>query len=168
MPEPTPAPPAAAGGVRCLVCGRTADATSSQLRRYSVTGFPRCCGEAMVPRPGPGSTDETAAGMEKRLGPRRPARPRCQLEFRRGATGLGPNLGVELVDVSEDGLCVHIKESVVPGDEVEVAVGRPLGGKLHRRRARVGWCRPAWGSGFLVEVVFARRLTLIELNEIAQ
>jgi hypothetical protein len=100
--------------------------------------------------------------------PKRLARHGVQLEFRRGASGLGPNLGLELVDVSEDGLCVHIKESVAPGDEVEVAVGRPLGGKLHKRHGRVRWCRPAWGTGFLVEVHLARRLLLIELNEVAQ
>lgn len=170
MPEPSPALPVPVGtpGVRCLVCGRTSDVTGSQFLRYSRKGFPWCCGEAMAPRPTPGASTDSAAGVEKRFCPRRPARHGAQLEFRRGATGLGPDLGIELVDASEDGACVHLKESVTPGDEVEVAVGRPLGGKLHRRRAHVRWCRSAWGAGFLVEVVFARRLSLVELNEIAQ
>lgn len=170
MPELTPSPPAPVGApaVRCLVCGRAADVTSSQLLRFSRNGFPWCCGAAMSTRPLGGSSTDSDAGVGKRLCPRRPARHGAQVEFRRGATGLGQDLAIELVDVSEDGACVHLKESVTPGDEVEVAVGRPLGGKLHRRRARVRWCRSAWGAGFLVEVVFARRLTLIELNEIAQ
>jgi hypothetical protein len=102
--------------------------------------------------------------MPKRLGQRHPAR----IEFRRGAAGPGPDLGVELGDVSDDGPSVPIKESVAPGEEVEAAVGRPLGGKLHRRRARVRWCRPAWGAGFLVEVVFTPELSIIEVSEIAQ
>jgi hypothetical protein len=167
MPEVTPV---AAPVVRCQVCGRSADCTSSQLLRYSRNGFPWCCGEAMVSRPTGGSTADSAsaAGVERRMCPKRLARHGGQLEFRRGASGLGPNLGLELVDVSEDGLCVHIKESVAPGDEVEVAVGRPLGGKLHKRHGRVRWCRPAWGTGFLVEVHLARRLSVIELNEVAQ
>jgi len=166
MPEVTPA---AVPVVRCQVCGRSADCTSSQLLRYSRNGFPWCCGEAMVPSPLGGSTADAAslAGVPKRICQKRPARHGAQFEFRRGASGLGPNLGLELVDVSEDGLCVHMKESVAPGDEVEVAVGRPLGGKLHKRLARVRWCRPAWGTGFLVEVVFSRRLTLAELHEVA-
>jgi PilZ domain len=169
MPEPTPAPPAtvAACGVRCLICGRTNDCTTSQFLRYNREGFPWCCGEAMSARPTEGSKDE-GLGVEKRICLRHPALPRAQLEFRRGVSGLGPNLGVELVDASEDGLTVHIKESVAVGDEVEVAVGRPLGGKLHKRRARVRWCRAAWKSGFLVEVVLTRRLSVVELNEVAQ
>lgn len=165
MPDVTSA---AAPVVRCQVCGRTTDCTSSQLLRYSRNGFPGCCGEAMVPRPIGVSTADSAtvSGVPKRLCPKRPARHGAEIEFR-GASGLGPNHALELVDVSEDGLCAHIKESAAPGDEVEVAVGRPLGGKLHKRHGRVRWCRPAWGSGFLVEVVFSRRLTLVELNEVA-
>jgi hypothetical protein len=118
-----------------------------------------------------GSTDDSAAagaGVPRRLCRKRSARQGAQLQFHRGLSGLGQNLGLELVDVSEDGLCAHIKESVPPGDEVEVAVGRPLGGKLHKRHARVRWCRPAWGAGFLVEVHFSRRLSLVELSEVAQ
>lgn len=163
------ASPAAASAVRCLQCGRTADCTSEQLLQYAGNGFPRCCGEAMVTWPPPGSLGDSAPGegAAKRLCPKRPPRHGAQLEFRRGSSGLGPNLGLELVDVSEDGLCAHVKESVPPGAEVEVAVGRPLGGKLHRRYGRVRWCRRAWGAGFLIEVVFGRRLTLVELNEVA-
>lgn len=170
MPELTPAPPASVPGaaLRCRVCGRTSDCTASQFLRFSRKGFPWCCGEAMSPRPTADGSGEVPAHVPKRLGQRHPARPRAQLEVRRGTTGLGPDLGVELVDVSDDGLCVHIKESVAPGEEVEVAVGRPLGGKLHKRHARVRWCRPAWGTGFLVEVVFAPRLSIIEVSEIAQ
>ena len=172
-PAPAASPPDAVPtvprpGVVCLTCGRTADCSSSQFLRFSRGGFPWCCGEAMAPRPRPGAATDSAAGVEKRLGHRRAARPKAEVEFRRGMTGLGANLASELVDVSEDGLCIHIKESVPPGDEVEVAVGRPLGGKLHKRHARVRWCRPAWGSGFLVEVVFAQRLSIVEINEIAQ
>lgn len=168
MTDTTPAPAAPPPGVRCLTCGRTADCSSSQFLRYARKGFPWCCGEAMAPRPRPGAATDSAAGVDKRLGHRRPARPRAEVEFRRGLSGLGPNLAEELVDVSDDGLCVHLKESVAPGEEVEVAVGRPLGGKLHRRHARVRWCRAAWGAGFLVEVVYSRRLTTVEVNEVAQ
>jgi hypothetical protein len=122
----------------------------------------------MSPRPLPGSSFDGGAGIGKRVGRRHPARHGAQVEFRRGATGLGPDLAVGLVDVSDDGVCVHIKESVAAGDEVEVGVGRPLGGKLHRRRARVRWCRSAWGTGFLVEAVFAPKLSIVEVSEIAE
>jgi len=141
--------PVTTTAVRCLLCGRTADCSSSQFLRYSRNGFPWCCGEAMTAWPPPGSPGDSSpgAGVDKRLFPKRPARHGARLGFRRGSSGFGPDLGVELVDVSEDGLCAHTKESVPPGDEVEVAVGRPLGGRLHRRHARVRWCRPAWVRG---------------------
>src|SRR5205085_1678617 len=165
MPE-LPVAAFAAPALRCPVCGRTHDVTQSQFLQYARKGYPWCCGQPMAPAPLPGSSCDSGSPVEKRLGPRKPARHGAQLEFRRGLSGLGPNLGVELVDVSEDGLCVHLKESVNPGDEVEVAVGRPLGGKLHKRHARVRWCRPGWGNGFLVEVVFAKKLSIVEMAEI--
>ncbi len=166
MPELPPAP-AAGPALRCMVCGRTNDVTNSTFLKFARNGYPWCCGEAMVPLPLPGSSCDSGSAVQKRLCLRKPARHGAQLEFRRGLSGLGPNLGVELVDVSEDGLCLHVKESVNPGDEVEVAVGRPLGGKLHKRHARVRWCRAAWGAGFLVEVVFAKKLSIVEVAEVA-
>jgi hypothetical protein len=122
----------------------------------------------MSARPASHASGEVPAHLPNRLGWRPPAQPGAPLEFRRSAPGLGPDIGVELVDVSDDGLGVHIKESVAAGDEIEVGVGRPLGGKLHRRRARVRWCRSAWGTGFLVEAVFAPKLSIVEVSEIAQ
>jgi hypothetical protein len=106
--------------------------------------------------------------IDKRIGHRRLALNGAQLEFRRGSLGLGADLAVALIDVSDDGFCVHLKEPVAPGDEAEVAVGRPLGGKLIKRIARVAWCRPAWGKGFLVEVVLSRRLNLAQVKELVQ
>lgn len=91
-----------------------------------------------------------------------------QLEFRRGSLGLGSDLAVELIDVSDDGLCVLLKEPVAPGEEAEVAIGRPMGGKLTKRIVRVAWCRPGWRKGFLVEVVMSRRLSHVQVNELVQ
>ena len=150
MPELTPAPPARAPavsrGLQCSACGRTTDCTTSQLIRFSRKGFPWCCGEVMAIRSDPGTGRVPEIVTEKRLGQRRPALHGAQVELRRGALGLGPSLAVALVDVSDDGLCVHLKEPVAPGEEVEVALGRPLGGKLHKRRGRVRWCRAGWWS----------------------
>ena len=94
--------------------------------------------------------------------------PGAMAEFRRGALGLGPDLAVTLMDVSEDGVCVHLREPVAPGEDAEVMLSRPLGGKPLKRRATILWCRPAWGRGNLVEVLFARRLSHAELSTLAQ
>ena len=160
-------PPAApSAGVHCPACGRNKDCTTSQLLRYSRKGLPWCCGNVMQTR------GELALPIgnvaDKRLGRRRMALKGAQIEFRRGTLGFGADLAVALVDVSDDGLCVHIKEAVAPGEEVEVVVCRPLGGKPIKRTGRVAWCRPGWGRGFLAEVVIMKRFTQPQLNEVAQ
>jgi PilZ domain len=164
--EATPPPPKASRGVHCPACGRAKDCTISQLTRYNRKGLPWCCGEVMRIH-GDGAVP-TAGPQEKRIGQRRLALKGAQLEFRRGSLGLGADLAVEVIDISDDGLCVHLKEPMAPGEEAEVGVGRPLGGKLIKRIARVVWCRPAWGKGFLVEVVFSRRLSHLQVNDLVQ
>src|SRR3954462_1541959 len=96
MPELTPVAPApvAGPGLGCQLCDRTSECTASEFLRFSGKGFPWCCGAAMPPRPLPGSSFDGGAGTGKQPGKRRPARHGSLVEFRRGATGLGPDIGV--------------------------------------------------------------------------
>jgi PilZ domain len=102
---------------------------------------------------------------DQRLTRRRQARSGAKVEFRRGTMGLGRDLAVSLIDVSEDGLRVRLTAEVKPGEEAELLVSRPGGGKALKTAAEVRWCMPAGDGTFLVGVRFRKRLAYRELTE---
>lgn len=53
---------------------------------------------------------------------RKPPRGKVTIECRKGVTGLGPNLGVALWDVSQTGACVVTKPGIALKDEVELVI----------------------------------------------
>jgi hypothetical protein len=87
-----------------------------------------------------------------------------RVEVRRGPLGIGPNLAVRLVEVSEAGARVRLKLPVAVGEEFEVTFWPrarlgPIGGP-----AVVRWCRPSRPGTFVAGVRFRRRLTEAELR----
>ncbi len=60
-------------------------------------------------------TEPASPGRNRRLAQRRPAKHRVKIVCRRGALDLGPNLAVSLLDVSETGARLIVKEAVQPG-----------------------------------------------------
>ena len=103
---------------------------------------------------------------EHRLCRRRNARTGVRLEYRRGLLGLGNNLAVALVDASEDGLRVRLKVEVKPGEEGEVLLGRPGGGKPLKSEVEVRWCTPAGDGTFLAGLRLRRRLPYRDLSDL--
>jgi hypothetical protein len=102
-----------------------------------------------------------------RISRRRPVTRRVGVILRKGALGLGPNLALNLIDVSEDGLGVRIKSALAAGDEVEVELSPPGVRKPYKRVGEVRWCRKADDETFLIGVRLQKRLTFTELNELA-
>jgi hypothetical protein len=37
-----------AGILRCFACGRSIDCSRTDMLRYAVSGWPRCCGEVLT------------------------------------------------------------------------------------------------------------------------
>jgi hypothetical protein len=103
---------------------------------------------------------------EQRLTRRRQARPGARVEYRRGLLGLGRDLAMALVDVSEDGLRLRLREQVKPGDEAELLISRPGGGKVMKAEAEVRWCSAAGDGTFLTGVRLRRRLAYRELTDL--
>lgn len=165
MPDSFPSP---ARRLTCAICGRAEDCTSDDVLRLSREGWPRCCGGAMLLLDAPApAAPASVSGREKRLGRRRPARSGARVQFRRGALGLGPDLAVGLLDVSEDGARVRLKGAVDPGSEAEVLLARPGGGKPIKGMCEVRWCRPD-GDGFLAGLRLRRRLSHADLLDLAR
>jgi hypothetical protein len=99
---------------------------------------------------------------DRRLSRRLPAKDGAKVEVRTGALGLGPDLALGLVDVSEQGACVRVKSRLVRGAEVEVKLTGVGRGKAVAGPATVCWCRAAEGC-HLVGLKLSRRLAYREL-----
>jgi hypothetical protein len=105
---------------------------------------------------------------ERRAVARKLASSYARVECRKGALGLGPDLTVACVDISEAGIGLSLKESLEPGQEVELrftASGftRPL-----KRLARVVWCAAAEEGGWRVGLQFDRNLSYVELQHLTK
>lgn len=154
-------PPAAASEGRvlqCATCGRTDRPTAEQLHDLARFGWPECCGKVMALTAEPAA----APGKERRGGSRRPAKPGVRAEIRRGCLGMGPDVGLALLDASADGLRVRLREPVRAGEETEIHLHPPDGPAI-QTRGRIIWCRPAGGWAFLAGVRLRRRLTAEEV-----
>ena len=63
---------------------------------------------------------------EKRRQIRRHVRNVAEVTCRKGTLGVGPNLAIRILDISEDGIRLLVKQPVNPGDELEVCF-TPIG-----------------------------------------
>ncbi len=82
---------------------------------------------------------------------------------RKGTLGLGPNRGVRVFNISEDGIELLVSEAMEKGDEIEVSL-TPLGvSKAIVRLAIVVWCSPHEGDQFLVGAKFFAPLTYTDM-----
>lgn len=157
--------------LRCFLCGRTESHSADQLRLMARTRWPECCGEPMplaVSEPDPVAIPVAEPVPERRAARRRLARSGVRAELRRGILGMGPNLAVGLVELSETGARLRLKTTVQAGEEVEVALWPPVGLRSLRGPATVRWGRPARDGTYLVGVRFRRRLAASDMAHLAE
>jgi hypothetical protein len=86
----------------------------------------------------------------------------------RGPLGLGANVAVSVLDVSENGARLVVKEAFQRGEEMEVN----LEGLVHRRPirklAKVVWCMPTAKDRWSVGVQFEGHLRYTDLNDLTR
>ena len=75
-----------------------------------------------------------------------------------GKFGLGPNVGVSVLDVSETGIRLIVKEALPVGSEVEIGLKSPADRKPTPMPAEVVWCVPTADGNFCVGARFGRPL----------
>jgi hypothetical protein len=98
----------------------------------------------------------------------RPPRRHLGVVCRRGTTGLGPNLGVGLVDLTVDRLKLRLTTPVPVGEDLEVELIPPGSGKPLKFRGQVVTCRPsADGKTSVAKLLLRHRLTFQQLAELA-
>jgi hypothetical protein len=104
----------------------------------------------------------------RRLTPRRRAKNSSRVTCIKGALGLGANLGVKLLDVSETGARLVVKEALNPGQEVELNLEAPGGGRPVRLPAEVIWSVPTADGQHCVGTSFHKRLSYADLQHLGQ
>ncbi len=100
----------------------------------------------------------------RRLPPRGTLRVTC----RKGALDLGPNLAVRLLDVSETGVRILVKEALAVDQEVSVGLESAASGRRVLRAAKVAWCVPTEGEGHAVGVRLEKALPYTDLDSFAR
>jgi hypothetical protein len=99
---------------------------------------------------------------------RRPPRSRVHVTCRRGGLDLGPNLALSVLDLSEAGVRLVVKEPLDLGKEVSVG----LEGQSHTRPiVRVGtvvWRLPAPDGAYCIGVRFEKALPYTFVLELSR
>jgi hypothetical protein len=82
-----------------------------------------------------------------------------------GPMGLGPNLALKILDVSETGVRLILKREFPIGSEVEVSLEGTSNRRAIRRVAEVIWSVPTQDGNYCVGVAFRKPLQFMELHQ---
>jgi hypothetical protein len=102
--------------------------------------------------------------VNRRASRRAPLRGTVRLECRKGSLGLGPNLVVTPLDISETGVRLILNLSLKRGQEVEVLL---IGGGYSRPLKKIGtviWSVPAENDGHVTGIRFDGYVPFAELH----
>ena len=109
----------------------------------------------------------TTPDTNRRSAPRRQPKKASRFVCRGGKLGLGPNIAVGLLDVSECGIRFTVKTPLEPDGDIEVGL-QPIGAhKPTTVLARVMWCVPLADGNHCVGARFEKLLPYAFLQEVA-
>ena len=106
------------------------------------------------------------APKNRRASMRRPAKSGARATCTKGSMGLGANLALKVVDLSEEGVRLLVKALLEKGQEVEVTLMGPGLSRPLKVLAQVMWSTPAAEGNYWVGARFRKRLTYGELADI--
>ena len=102
-----------------------------------------------------------------RISLRLPTKTATRATCVKGSLGLGPNLALKILDVSETGLRLVTKAAIEQGQEVEVTLVGPTQGRPVKLLGNVVWCRPGDTEGvYTVGARFQKRLSFRDFQEL--
>jgi hypothetical protein len=82
--------------------------------------------------------------------------------------GLGANLAVSVLEVSEAGACLLVKEAFAQGEEMEVNLEGIARRRPTRKMARVVWCVTAGPERWRVGIRFEGALDYADLLDLTR
>ena len=103
----------------------------------------------------------------RRLSQRRPPKRSTKATGHKGPLGLGPNVVVSVVDLSESGARLVVKVPLEKGQEVEVNLQGQSQARPVKLPAVVVWVTPLPDSTYSAGVAFQRRLSYPDLQDLA-
>lgn len=93
---------------------------------------------------------------------RRPAKRNAKVLAFRNGLGVGPNVGLAVIDLSESGARLRLKEELPIGREIEMNLEGP-GMRQIRLYARIVWVTPEADGTFLAGASFEKSLNWTDL-----
>ena len=103
-------------------------------------------------------TQSTAQRANRRINFRRKAKGSIKASCRKGSLDLGPNFAIGLLDLSETGIRMVLREPLAMNQEVSVGLEGPHHRQPLKRGGRVMWCVETAEKTFVVGVQFEKRL----------
>ena len=83
------------------------------------------------------------------------------------ALGLGANIGVKVLDVSETGVRLLLKQALLPGSEFELDL-ESVGTRAVKLHADVVWCVESADGHFVIGASFQKPLSYLDLQIMAK
>jgi c-di-GMP-binding flagellar brake protein YcgR len=111
------------------------------------------------------TTATAVNARNRRSSMRRVPRSTVKVECRQGPCGLGKNLVVRLLDLSEGGMRLVLTTALAAKSEVEVLIFGAAQGRPLKRVANVCWCEALEDGNVCVGLEFQKRL---QFSEVAQ
>jgi hypothetical protein len=102
---------------------------------------------------------------DRRRERRKAAKRRVSVTCRKGLDGLGADLCIRLVDVSDEGAKIQIKEWINQNSDVEVTFDVDSLNKPLVVTGQVAWCQPV-ENGFTIGVKFHDRIDYVDLGHL--
>jgi hypothetical protein len=106
--------------------------------------------------------------LDDRGSRRRPVTRKVEFAVSSGKLGVGPNIGLEMVDVAEEGLGLRLSENVQIGRELTIEMILPGTQKPLRLVGEVRWTQAAGDGTFLVGVWLRWRLSSLAVQALTQ
>jgi hypothetical protein len=98
---------------------------------------------------------------------RRSPRGRVKIVCQRGTLELGPNLALAVLDISETGVRLRVKEALRPGQELSISLEGPCSIRPVRRIGRVVWSVPSADGTHCAGVNLDKRLDYREFLDLS-
>ena len=118
--------------------------------------------EQALPAPPPGRRP----AVSRRRSPRRPASRLAHVTCRKGASGLSPDLAVRLLDLSETGASLLLREAVDVAQEVEITFSAPGFSRPLKLLASVIRCEPSADGYVRAGVHFQKPVSYRDLHRL--
>lgn len=104
----------------------------------------------------------------RRLSVRRIPKGSTKVACRKGSFGLGHNIGIGILDLSETGIRLVVKEALQEKQEVEVILTAQGSVREFKHVGRVVWCVPAVDGSFCIGVEFEKRINYVGLQDLSR